>query len=143
MKVAVERTNSRRRWICLIASLVALLGGCPWLEEVSGPPTIEFTYVPPIGSNENLRGKVSGVAALQNRVVVYIRVNDVWWVKPTLANPLTSISVTGSWVTDITTGGIDEQATEIRAYVVSSSYDADLHNLPSDDVVLASVSTTR
>jgi hypothetical protein len=32
----------------------------------------------------------------------------------------------GSWITDIATGGIDEKATKIMAYLVSKNYEAPL-----------------
>lgn len=39
--------------------------------------------------------------------------------KPTLAQPKTGILPDGSWVCDITTGGIDEQADAIAAFVIA------------------------
>jgi hypothetical protein len=51
-------------------------------------------------------------------VAVYIRVAGVWWIKPTLAQPKTVILPDGTWVCDITTGGIDEQADAIAAFVL-------------------------
>lgn len=87
-----------------------------------GEPTIEFTYVPPIGSFENLQGQVWHVNPSDYKVAVYIFVGKGWWTKPTWASPLTSIQVDGSWVTDITTGGIDQTATKIAACLVPNGY---------------------
>jgi exo-beta-1,3-glucanase (GH17 family) len=86
-----------------------------------GTPTIEFTYVPPRGSFNNLTGRVLHVSPFAYNVAVYIYVSG-WWTKPTFASPLTPIQADGSWTTDITTGGIDEQATQIAAFLVPDGY---------------------
>lgn len=85
------------------------------------PPTIEFTYVPPYGSFENLQGKVTCVTPTDYKVAVYIYVSG-WWTKPYFATPLTTIQSDGSWTTDITTGGSDQLATQIAAFLVSNGY---------------------
>jgi len=78
----------------------------------------EFTYVPPKGSISDLQGRVCGVVTAQFNIAVYIQVNGGWWTKPYWTQPTTSINVDGSWTTDITTGGIDETATKIVAYLI-------------------------
>lgn len=90
--------------------------------NASDGPVIEFTYVPPCGSFENLKGKVLNVIPSDYKVAVYIRVDQGWWNKPTWANPLTPIQDDGSWICDITTGGNDQDATEIAAYCVKNGY---------------------
>ena len=84
-------------------------------------PTIEFTYVPPLGSFENLRGKVTNVTPSDYQIAVYIYVSG-WWTKPTFANPLTTIQSDGNWTCDITTGGSDQNAIQIKAYLIPNSY---------------------
>jgi exo-beta-1,3-glucanase (GH17 family) len=93
-------------------------------EIIDGPgnATINFTFVPPYGSFDNLRGQVSHVKPADCRVVVYIKVASNWWIKPYYASPLTIIQPTGSWVCDITTGGVDQTATEIAAYLIPVGY---------------------
>ena len=54
-------------------------------------------------------------------IVCYIYVAG-WWVKPTFANPKTPINPDGTWTCDITTGGIDQLATRIAAFLVPISY---------------------
>lgn len=88
-------------------------------------PLIEFTNVPPYGSFINLQGRVTCVDPTNYRVAVYIFVSG-WWTKPTFANPLTSIQPDGIWTTDITTGGLDQNATRIAAYLVPNGYDPPL-----------------
>ena len=107
------------------------------------PCAIEFTFVPPIGSFLNLQGITYGVNYVTHAVVVYIKVDGVWWVKPYEAWPLTTILPDGTWICDITTGGDDPSATEIRAFVVSSDYDASLHSLPEEGDYVAFASVTR
>ncbi len=82
-----------------------------------GEPTIEFTYVPPYGSFEDLVGQVWHVNPNDYGVAVYIRVAGGWWTKPYWNQPLTPIRVDGRWKCDITTGGRDQEATEIAAFL--------------------------
>jgi len=90
--------------------------------NASDSPAIEFTYVPPCGSDENLKGQASNIIPGDYKVAGYIRVGGGWWNKPTWANPLTPIQGDGSWTCDITTGGNDPDATEIAAYLVPNGY---------------------
>ena len=43
-------------------------------------------------------------------------------VNTTTCQPLTPLRTDGSWTCDITTGGLDEQATQIAAFVVPQDY---------------------
>lgn len=88
-------------------------------------PFIEFTNVPPYGSFMNLQGQVTCIDPTNYRVAVYIFVSG-WWTKPTFANPLTLIQSDGTWTTDITTGGLDQNATKIAAYLVPDGYNPPL-----------------
>jgi exo-beta-1,3-glucanase (GH17 family) len=94
------------------------------LVEPGGPgtPEIELTYVPARGSSENLRGQVWHVMPDEYRVVVYIYVVGSWWVKPTWAQPTTRINPDGTFMTDITTGGSDANASSIAAYLIPADY---------------------
>ena len=88
----------------------------------TGEPLITFDFVPPIESFLNLRGHVEHVTAADHKVAVYIKVGGGWWTKPFFNAPLTEIRPNGTWTTDITTGGIDQQATHITAYLVPNGY---------------------
>jgi hypothetical protein len=85
------------------------------------PPAISFTFVPKIGSFDNLEGIIKGVNPSNFRVAVFIFITG-WWNKPLWDQPLTAIQCDGNFVCDITTGGVDQNATRIRAYVVPASY---------------------
>ncbi len=103
-----------------------------------GDPTIELTYIPPYGSFENLKGQVWHVNPYEYNIVVYIYVkpgiylNGGWWIKPYANNPLTPINYDGSWECDITTGGVDQNATKIAVFLVPDGYEPPcLGNAPS------------
>jgi len=87
-----------------------------------GTPTIVFTFVPPYGSFENLKGQVLHVNPVDYKVAVYIKVLGGWWTKPYWSQPLTTINKNGSWSCYITTGGVDEKADTIIAYLVTNGY---------------------
>lgn len=112
-----------------------------------GTPEIRFTFVPAVGSHEDLRGQVLHVAPAEYRVLVYIRVRGRWWTKPTFAQPFTSIASSGTWVTDITTGGVDPEATEVAAFLVPATATAPLASglsaIPPGAAGLAVASVTQ
>ena len=123
----------------VVISLGVMLIGCPPpLGPINGPgdPTIEFTHVPKIGSAEDLEGQVWHVTAADHGVAVYIKVGVGWWTKPYWDQPVSLIYPDGSWRCDITTGGYDQQATEIIAFLIESDYDPPLangdQNLPAE-----------
>ena len=113
-----------------------------------GQATLEFTQVPPRGSFDNLEGRVLHVDPSQYRVAVYIYVSG-WWTKPYFNQPLTTIQADGRWVCDITTGGVDEQASKIAAYVVPANFQPPLlsgdSSLPAelDNTAVASLVVNR
>jgi len=88
----------------------------------SGPPSIKITSVPPYGQAGYAYGSVSGVVPADHAVVVYILVNNAWWIKPYGWMPLTTIGAGGAWSANIVTGGIDQDATTIVAYLVPAGY---------------------
>ena len=57
-------------------------------------------------------------------VAVYIYVPPYgWWTKPYAYQPLTPIAGNRTWTCDITSGGQDECATKITAFLVADGYD--------------------
>jgi hypothetical protein len=98
---------------------------CLLATGASAATSVQFTYVPPYGSFDNLQGRVYGLNPAAYQVAVFIHVGGVWWSKPTCSAGYTvpvSIQSNGTWVADITTGGTDQNATQIAAYVVPVSY---------------------
>ncbi len=95
-----------------------------WLPNIMNnwcPPIIELTYVPPYASFDNLQGRTACIAPANYQVAVYIFVSG-WWTKPYWAAPLTLIQSDGTWICDITTGGTDQLATKIAAFLVPNGY---------------------
>lgn len=125
------------------------LGGVELIVIIhEGLPGIEFTYVPPIGSYDNLKGKITGGINPEDlAVAVYIKVGSGWWTKPYWNSPLTYPKADGTWVCDITTGGIDQTATEILAFLVWRTTTVPLaygtSTRPDISDALASVSQVR
>jgi exo-beta-1,3-glucanase (GH17 family) len=87
---------------------------------------ISFIEIPQYGSFTNLKGKVLNADPDKFAVAVYIKVNNIWWTKPYWDNPTTKINKDGTWECDITTGGFDETATMIAAYLVPIGFDPPL-----------------
>jgi hypothetical protein len=101
--------------------------GAGYAAAARATTAIEFTDVPPYGSFRDLRGRVLGVTPADYRVVVYIFLDTCahgWWgPKPYFAEPPIRISSDGSWSVDITTGGCDQEATKVVAYLVHAGYE--------------------
>jgi len=96
---------------------------CFTLAKVEAAPTLLLTHLPAYGSFDNLQGVALNVSPTANRIAVFIYVPQYGWVsKPTCAQSLTSIDPDGNWTADITTGGSDQIATRIAAFVVSTNY---------------------
>ena len=97
--------------------------GCrlPVTSFVGDQPQIEMVSVPPIGSSENLIGRVANAPASDFQVAVLIRVGG-WWTKPFANRPATPIRPDGTWEADITTGGNDVSASAIIAYLVGGGF---------------------
>lgn len=85
-----------------------------------GTPAIEFTHVPAISSFDDLEGRTLHLRPASYKVAVYIFVPRAsgWWTKPYFDRPLSQINIDGSWRSDITTGGIDQTATKIAAFLL-------------------------
>src|ERR1019366_6518930 len=109
----------RLAWACLAGIIVTLAG----MTTALAASSIVFTSVPPYGSFNSLQGVVHGVNPTNYRVAVFINVNGAgWFTKPTCAAPLTTIQPDGTLTADITTGGSDQDATQIAAYVVPANF---------------------
>jgi hypothetical protein len=85
--------------------------------------TMTYTYVPPYGSFDNLRGRVQASENPGNyKVAVYILIDGGgWWIKPQW-NSFINVNPDGTWECDITTGGVDEYALKIIAYLLPVGY---------------------
>jgi len=89
--------------------------------QIPGSPGIGLTYVPPYGSSDALEAQVTGVLPASYAVATYIQVLGGWWTKPTLAQPTVAINPDGTVRIPIVTGGSDQTATAIAAFLIPSS----------------------
>jgi len=95
---------------------------------VNRSPDFQITYWPPIGATDGyLEGVVWGsVNPSDWKVIVYITVEGRTWIKPDYGiEALTPIGPDGSWSCQIVTGGIDELATHVMAFLVPAGIDLD------------------
>jgi len=91
-------------------------------SQAGTEPKIDLTSVPAYGSFLNLKGVVRHADSNSVRLAVFIRVHGGWWTKPYWDAPATSIAADGSFSLDITTGGSDEQASDIAVFLVPADY---------------------
>ncbi len=83
---------------------------------------ISFTNVPAFNTTDNLAGVIWNASPKQYAIAVLINVGGLWWSKPTLSAPVTLVACNCSFVCDITTGGSDQLATRIIAYMIPITY---------------------
>ena len=108
----------------------------------SKPISVYPTFMPPIGSYDNILGKANYINAADYKVCVFIYVagsggeNGGWWIKPTGASPYTSIAFDGTWSCDYTTGGSDQNATSIRGFLLRAGFNGtvNLYNVSANAV---------
>lgn len=90
-------------------------------------PSITISAVPPYGVAGDARGSVAPcIDPADYRVAVYIRVGGGYWTKPYWSQPVTGVAADRSWCADISTGGIDELASEVLAFLIPAGYDPPL-----------------
>lgn len=113
--------------LCVVPAALAALtqpGRQPGVTAAAGvtcQPGISLTTVPAYGSFADLQGAATCVTPADYAVAVYIYVAG-WWTKPSFAAPLTPLNADLTWSTDITTGGVDETAIEIAAFLVPGDF---------------------
>ena len=122
-----------------------------WLPQAGcftgSQPIIDLTSVPAYGTTTPLSGQVLNAAPASYQIAVYIQVGSGWWTKPTFNAPLTSINADGTFTVNITTGGSDQNATGIAAFLVPVGFSPPLMSggstLPSTLNSYPNVSVTR
>ncbi|MDB6064513.1 MAG: hypothetical protein JWR26_721 [Pedosphaera sp.] len=120
--------------------------GLPRHCEGAAKPIILITNMPAYGSMTDLSGSVLLASPSAYAVAVFIYVpGSGWWSKPTCpGQPLTTIQPDGSWTADVTTGGVDQNATRFAALVVGTNYNEPcvlgLANIPTNVYAQAAAS---
>lgn len=114
-----------------------------------GDPRVEFTYVPPRGGIELVRGRVWHVTAADYKVALFTYTSGGWHAKPFPDRYLTTIQSDGSWICGISFGDVTENPTRIVAYVLPNRFSAPAFrggpSLPSeaDSASVAKADTLR
>ena len=87
-------------------------------------PSVEFTFLPDWGNTSLLRGKVHNTSLADHGIAVYIYIEEAggWWVKPTSSDPVSNILADSAFSTNIVTGGIDQYATQVIAFLIPKSF---------------------
>jgi hypothetical protein len=98
---------------------------------------ITFTHVPSYGSTSdiNLEGSVSGVANPQNySIAPLIFLEGLgWYTKPYCTTTTVPVNANGTWSADIVTGGVDQTATRIAAFLVPTGTSVACIGPPTND----------
>jgi len=87
-------------------------------------PLVQFTVVPDWATTGLLEGKVHNTTLYDHGIAVYIYIAEAggWWIKPTSSEPLTLIQADSSFSANIVTGGMDQYATQIIAFLIPLSF---------------------
>ncbi|MEO8620202.1 MAG: Ig-like domain-containing protein [bacterium] len=86
----------------------------------AGTPSIQFAHVPTKGSLSDVvvTGTVSHVKPADYAVALYIKVSGSWINKPFYEAPAVAVLADGSWRCVYVTGGSDQDATDIAAFLI-------------------------
>jgi hypothetical protein len=84
-------------------------------------PSIQLTSIPAFGSYNSLSGLVTNAPPESYQIAILIFVEGLGWYSKPYCTPLfTAINPDGTWSASITTGGVDNTATQIAVYLVPS-----------------------
>ena len=103
----------------ILGSLLSVLITAP---AFAGSPSIEFTYVPTVGSSSLLQGIVQNVDRTTYGVALVIDVFGGWWSKPYFATPISGINADNTFSIPYNTGGQDACADKFAVFVVRLDY---------------------
>ncbi len=84
--------------------------------------TINIDFLPPLWSSLDLKGHINFIKPCEYKLATFIDVYGGWWTKPYYEYPTVPVSCDGNFIIDFTTGGSDVLASEIRVFLVPSSY---------------------
>jgi hypothetical protein len=89
---------------------------------LAGSPSIQFTFVPPVGSSASVQGLVQNVDRTTYGVALIINVFGGWWTKPYFATPISGINPDNTFSIPYDTGGQDACAGQFAVFVVRLDY---------------------
>lgn len=92
-------------------------------------PSITIDPLCPYGTpNCSVSGTVYGVNYPNYKVAPYIKVDEVWWTKPSYGNPTCPINSTGKYTCHVTTGGSDLYFTAVKVFLIPTGSTPSLCN---------------
>jgi len=118
-------------WVCLgILLLPAMFGfsGCQ-----PQPPELTITSVPPYGQFGYVDGRAKNVNYYDYKVALYIKVNSLYYIKPYDNNYDIFLNFDGTWSANMTTGGEDQLATAVDAFLIPADVEPPVCN-PCQDL---------
>ncbi len=84
----------------------------PTLAQDLSVASVEFSSIPPWGSDSPLTGTIRGAAPGKHAIATYVHVEGLgWWSKPSETDPVVPVSADGTFTVDVTSGGLDANAT--------------------------------
>jgi len=88
----------------------------------SGAPSVDISYTAPFAECGEARGTASGIDYSDYRVALLIYIpGSGWWSKPYCEPRVIAIDGQGNWSSTICSGGIDNTATVVEAYLIPAS----------------------
>ena len=94
-------------------------------DKIGGPgtPSIEFTYVPAVGSTALVAGQVKHVAPSQTHIALIDEVSQSWfWSKPYDFAPSSPILSDGTFQIQYVSGGSDASSIRLLAFLIPATY---------------------
>lgn len=98
-------------------------------DDISGDesrPAIALADVSQYGTHEDFKGQVWYVEPADCKVTAHTITRGNWWTESPCNRPPTTISLGGSWIADVTSGGINGQTSSFLAFQVQNSVDPPL-----------------
>lgn len=143
MPLATHATTQLNAAMLLLTAFLFPLIGCHPGTKQSVDPKISFTQVPQWSlGDENLQdvmeGTISGARQGQ-RLVIYTKTGNLWWVQPLVSSPFTSIQSDHVWRNEVHLG------TDYGVLLVDPSYDPApvLAQLPNRGQGVSAISVTH
>lgn len=138
-----RRTNAQRGSVCILIALFLAFAGCSRSAKRTIEPKISFTQVPQGNPGDRnlqdvMEGTVSGEQSDQ-RMVIYSKAGELWWLQPLLTSPFTTILPDHVWRNETHLG------TDYAVLLVDPSYEpaAVLDQLPNRGPGIAAVAVAH
>lgn len=126
-----ERPNMKKA----IISSILMLAMMTFAHSHVQAESIRLTDIPDYGNQYDLlKGKVVGtITPTDYKVAVYILIDGMgWYIKP-YVDSFVFPDLDGNWTCDIVTGGVDQYAAKIAAYLLPGDYSPSQRSRETDE----------